>query len=93
MPAHHHNGTLNLTHSKYYYQSPASLPFKPLMYWNVITSTDIIPVITYGYKNEQIAERTIKKYYNETCKLVYVETEEEHKEYVYRAIKQVFGNY
>lgn len=90
MPAIIQDQTLHLIHSKYYYQSPASLPFKPVMYWIAYTDNDIFPITTYGYKDEYTSEKAIKKYitYN-TCVLLHEETKEESREYMRRSMTGV----
>lgn len=70
---------LYLTHSKYFYQWTGGLPFAPHVYWNVVTDDDVIPVVTYGYKNEKSAQKQIKYYISniKEFRLIHVETEEE----------------
>jgi len=77
------NGCIWITSAKYYYQSPASLPFASQTYWNVVTDDDVIPVCTYGYKTPKSAQSKISSYVLNVkeIRLIHVETEEEHNIY------------
>jgi hypothetical protein len=88
------NGCIWITHSKYYYQSPASLPFAPQTYWNVITNNDVIPVCTYGYKTLKSAQSKISSYVSNVkeIKLIHIETEEEHRIQNIKYIRECMKN-
>jgi hypothetical protein len=72
--------TVYIVQSKYYSQCVRGLPFAPHMYWNVVTDDDVIPVITYGYKNEKSSQKQIKQYILNVkeIRLIHIETKEEN---------------
>ncbi len=72
--------TVYIVQSKYYIQCVRGLPFAPHMYWNVVTDDDVIPVITYGYKNEKSSQKQIKQYILNVkeIRLIHIETKEEN---------------
>jgi hypothetical protein len=80
MPVINEKGCRWIISSKYYKQSPASLPFAPHMYWNVVTDRDIIPVCTWGYKDEKSARKQINTYIYgvKEIRLLYVQSKEDH---------------
>lgn len=90
MPVFVCNGCISITHSKYYSQWIGGLPYKPQIYWNVITDNDVIPVTTYGYKNIESSIKQIKLYISNIieCKLLHVETETEHEIYKRKSLQR-----
>jgi hypothetical protein len=80
MPLSIEKGCFYFTHSRYHYQWVGGLPFASQVYWNVITNDDIIPVLTYGYKNLKSSQQQIKKYipYAKEYRVLHIQTEEEN---------------
>ena len=75
------NKCLYIIHSRYYSQWVGSLPFSPTLYWNIVTEDDIIPVSTYGYKNQKSSQQQIKKHIEgiKEYRLIHIESEEEQE--------------
>lgn len=74
------NGWYWITHSRYRNQWAGGLPYAPVVYWNVITDDDIIPVCTWGYKNLKSAQQQINKCIVDVkeYRLLHIETKKEY---------------
>lgn len=74
------NGSIWITHSTYYSRWTGGLPFRPHVYWNLISDQyDRIPVCTYGYKNHSTAEAAIRRYVNNIKELVFIYEQSEQE--------------